>query len=237
MSKFILHTFKVGNFQIACRPSDGHYFRIRFQYVSIYFYISTAICWSILPALIFITSDGLSFDLRDFIISFSFRYVCNGKWDCIGGADEIGCSKYMCPGQYKCANESLCILLHQLCDKTRHCPFGDDEWFCELTCPKNCTCIGLYVNCKNANLTQLPLESLPKETRKLDLTGNLLGPDLRNANFHSFGSMGELILQRNKIEIIKSEKFIHLSNLYKLDLRFNNLKVLESLAFAGQKSI
>ncbi|CAG2104371.1 unnamed protein product [Medioppia subpectinata] len=160
------------------------------------------------------------------------RYICNGKWDCVGGSDEVGCARYMCPGQYKCANESSCVLLHQLCDGIRHCPLGDDEWFCELTCPDNCTCIGLYVDCRNANLTRLPIEFIPKETRKLELTNNGLGPSLAYADFSFFGDLGELILQSNGLEVIKSRKFLQLTNLYKLDLRFNNIKVLESAAFA-----
>lgn len=167
----------------------------------------------------------------------NYCYYTTGKWDCVGGSDEIGCAKYMCPGQYRCANESSCILLHHLCDNIRHCPLGDDEWFCDLTCPNNCTCIGLYVNCSHTNLTILPVEKIPKDTRKLDLTGNELGPDLTNADFNRFPSLGELILQHNKIEVIKSRKFIELTNLYKLDLRYNEIKILESGAFAGLKKV
>ncbi|XP_054166072.1 uncharacterized protein LOC128963584 [Oppia nitens] len=165
------------------------------------------------------------------------RYICNGKWDCVGGSDEVGCARYICPGQYKCANESSCVLLHQLCDGIRHCPLGDDEWFCDLTCPDNCTCIGLYVDCRNANLSRLPIEFIPKDTRKLELTNNYLGPNLSNSDFSSYGELGELILQRNGIEVIKSRKFLQLTNLYKLDLRYNNIQVLESAAFAGLKRV
>ena len=165
------------------------------------------------------------------------RYICNGKWDCVGGSDEVGCARYQCPGQYKCANDSSCVLLHQLCDSIRHCPLGDDEWFCNLTCPDNCTCIGLFVDCRNANLERLPIELIPKETRKLELTNNALGPNLTNADFSIFGDLGELILQRNDIQVIKARKFLQLTNLYKLDLRFNQIKVLESAAFAGLKKV
>jgi len=93
------------------------------------------------------------------------------------------------------------------------------------------------VNCRNANLTRLPLESIPKDTRKLELTGNSLGPNLSKADFSFFGDLGELILQSNGIEVIKSRKFLLLTNLYKLDLRFNNIKMLESAAFAGLKRV
>ena len=39
------------------------------------------------------------------------RYMCDGKWDCPGGADERECVRYLCPGQYKCANISSCKLI------------------------------------------------------------------------------------------------------------------------------
>ena len=165
------------------------------------------------------------------------RYICNGKWDCIGGSDEIGCAKYTCPGKYKCANESSCVLLHQLCDGIRHCPLGDDEWFCELTCPKSCTCIGLYIDCRYSNFSYDSLADIPKETRKLDLSGNDFGPDLAMIDFSLFVDLGELILQNTQLQVIRSRKFIQLTNLYKLDLRYNRIKVIEQAAFAGLQQV
>ncbi|GBO20798.1 hypothetical protein AVEN_147039-1 [Araneus ventricosus] len=59
-------------------------------------------------------------------------YVCDGKWDCIGGGDEEECDRYSCPGQYKCYNKSSCLPLNKLCDGIRNCPHGDDELLCDL---------------------------------------------------------------------------------------------------------
>lgn len=58
------------------------------------------------------------------------HFLCDGKWDCIGGEDEIQCNKYTCPGRYKCRNQSSCVALHQLCDGMRQCRHGDDEQLC-----------------------------------------------------------------------------------------------------------
>lgn len=165
------------------------------------------------------------------------RYMCNGKWDCVGGSDEIGCSRFTCPGKYKCANESSCILIHQLCDNFRHCPLGDDEWFCNLTCPDSCVCTGMFVNCRDSNISESALARIPKETRKLDLSGNFLGPDLHTIDFSPFADLGELILQNNHIEMVRSRKFIQLTNLYKLDLRHNRIMVIEAGAFAGLRQV
>lgn len=161
------------------------------------------------------------------------RYICNGKWDCVGGSDEIGCAKYICPGKYKCANESSCILLHQLCDGSRHCPLGDDEWYCNLTCPQACTCIGLFIDCRNSNFNPQMIKDIPKETKKLDLSGNNFGSDMSMIDFSIFSDLGELILQNIQLEIVRTRKFIQLTNLYKLDLRNNRIKVIEQAAFAG----
>ena len=92
-------------------------------------------------------------------------------------------------------------LLSHLCDGIRHCPQGDDEWFCDLTCPNECECAGLYVSCRNLNLTTLPA-AMPKNVKKLDLSDNGLGPDLSTVDFSPHVELGELILQRNGIEVL-----------------------------------
>ncbi|RWS13828.1 G-protein coupled receptor GRL101-like protein [Dinothrombium tinctorium] len=164
------------------------------------------------------------------------RYICDSKYDCPDGADEIHCGNYTCPGMYRCIKETSCILLHQLCDGIRHCSMGDDEWFCDVTCPKNCSCSAYYVSCENAKLTELP-PNITKKARKLDLSNNFLGPDLSTANFDLYPELGELILQNNRIEVLKERKFVMLSNLYKLDLSNNHIKVIKLGAFAGLENV
>ena len=160
------------------------------------------------------------------------RYICDGKRDCAGGEDEVKCDEFACPGQYKCINFTSCIFLHQLCDSIRHCPAGDDEWFCDITCPRNCSCKGLFIDCRALNLTQLP-KNIPDAVRKLDLSKNFIGPDMSSVDFSSFIDLIELIIQKNQIEILKSRKFISLRNLQLLDLRHNHITIIEAAAFAG----
>lgn len=166
-----------------------------------------------------------------------WRYICDGKWDCISGQDEIGCARYVCPGQYKCANQSSCILPHQLCDGHRQCPMGDDEWFCDLSCPPQCLCIGQWVNCEGANLTSLPVNFISKSVRKLDLSYNMLGPNMSNVDLNQYHDLGELILHHNQIESLTPRKFSQLWNLYKLDLSHNQIHSLKRGAFAGLRRV
>lgn len=166
-----------------------------------------------------------------------WRYICDGKWDCIMGDDEVGCARYVCPGQYKCANQSSCILLHQLCDGHRQCPMGDDEWYCDLQCPLKCDCIGQSVNCNNANLSSLTSNYISKSVRKLDLSYNQLGPNLSNSDFSAYHDLGELILHHNNIEVLIPRKFHQLRNLYKLDLSNNQIHSVKRGAFAGLRRV
>ncbi|RWS28770.1 G-protein coupled receptor GRL101-like protein, partial [Leptotrombidium deliense] len=163
-------------------------------------------------------------------------YLCDGKYDCVGGADEVHCGKHTCPGRYRCLNSTSCILLRQLCDNRRNCQLGDDEWFCDVTCPEGCDCVGLYFSCQNRRLTSLPT-NLPNNVRKLDLSYNHLGPDLKHVDFNEFFYLGELILQSNSIEILIANKFSNLHNLYTLDLRYNKIKIIRSLAFNGLQNV
>ncbi|GBM83582.1 G-protein coupled receptor GRL101 [Araneus ventricosus] len=161
-------------------------------------------------------------------------YVCDGKWDCIGGGDEEECDRYSCPGQYKCYNKSSCLPLNKLCDGIRNCPHGDDELLCDLVCPENCMCVGLFVSCMRQNASTLP-HNLPQEVRKLDFSFNRL--DLQKTDFSKYWTLGELILQYNYLTTLPPKRFMHLKNLYKLDLSHNRLTFIASSAFAGLTNV
>ena len=74
-----------------------------------------------------------------------WRLVCNGLWDCPGGAEEkFMCNRPTCPGQFKCHNTSICISPESICDDIFDCILADDEHFCHPllpNCPENCICV------------------------------------------------------------------------------------------------
>ena len=86
-----------------------------------------------------------------------YDYVCDGKWDCPGGEDEIICKLFSCSQLFKCKNQTKCLSLSKVCDNHLDCIHGEDEQSCRLTfqnkfiCPHKCTCITLSVVCSLFN--------------------------------------------------------------------------------------
>ena len=83
-----------------------------------------------------------------------WNYVCDGKWDCPGGYDEIinsTCNtERICLNMFKCRNSSKCIHLGDVCDNVKHCPHEDDEKFCllnQVICPSICQCLSFAIRC------------------------------------------------------------------------------------------
>ena len=83
-----------------------------------------------------------------------WSYVCNGKWDCPGGHDEIEkyCQKH-CRNMYKCVGtQKTCVHVGNVCNRYSECPFGDDEQFCHIQkviCPSVCNCVLHAIQCEN----------------------------------------------------------------------------------------
>ena len=135
---------------------------------------------------------------------------------------------------YKCWNENFCIESIQRCDGERHCPHGDDELLCNVTCPSGCLCYGNTFLCVDVGLTQFPNE-LPISLRKLDMTGNFL--QVKQENISAFIFLGELLLQNNNIETLDPYTFSYQSNLYRLDLSQNLITKLRQNTFFGLSNL
>ena len=89
-----------------------------------------------------------------------WSYVCDGKWDCPGGYDEVKelkCGiKRNCSNMFKCTNSQKCTHVGDVCDGLIDCPMGDDEFMCSLAalpCPSLCVCIGFAIMCYNVSCT------------------------------------------------------------------------------------
>ena len=62
----------------------------------------------------------------------SNSWKCDGQKDCVGGEDEIGCSKLECPtGTFNCTGENVCLTTAWQCDGDVDCSSGDDEANCD----------------------------------------------------------------------------------------------------------
>ena len=82
-----------------------------------------------------------------------WSFVCDGKWDCPHGYDEIGKTCLTsCLIMFKCRNtKHICLHLGNVCDGTSNCPLQDDEQFCLLqtvNCPLTCNCLLHAIHCK-----------------------------------------------------------------------------------------
>ena len=83
-----------------------------------------------------------------------WNYVCDGKWDCPYGHDELGihgCGPTRtCKQMFKCWNSQVCIHMFDICNNFKDCPKKDDEAMCELrdvNCPRMCKCLNFAVMC------------------------------------------------------------------------------------------
>ncbi len=86
-------------------------------------------------------------------------YVCDGKWDCQLGLDEVdelncGLSR-ICTDLFKCQNSQKCVHQGNICDQVVDCPYADDEELCDVArkqCPGICTCLAYAIWCEHSVL-------------------------------------------------------------------------------------
>ena len=85
--------------------------------------------------------------------------VCNGKWDCPSGHDELtaeNCVKNThCRNLFKCKGSVTCIHPNNVCDSHYDCPDKDDEQLCSLkhtVCLSKCTCLTFAIYCQKRTI-------------------------------------------------------------------------------------
>lgn len=127
-----------------------------------------------------------------------------------------------------------CLPLELVCDGERHCYLGDDEEYCGVTCPVDCSCKALSVDCSRRNLTSFP-SNIDKKIRQLHLRLN----SIKNIQFADlqYPFLIDLDINDNCVNSIDYNSFYNLINLQKLDLRNNDITVLKETMFFGLVSL
>ncbi|XP_053396296.1 uncharacterized protein LOC123555101 isoform X2 [Mercenaria mercenaria] len=142
-----------------------------------------------------------------------------------------------CPNEYKCAGSKTCIPLVQICDGQAQCLHGDDERYCEYSCPENCTCLEYTTNCSFADVDCNTLPYVHRNSRLLELSGNTRLRDILVKPMLSFPYLVSLNISMCGIEDITAYAFKALANLRIMDLSFNNLMRIPSFAFSGLRKL
>ena len=89
-----------------------------------------------------------------------WSYVCDNKWDCPHGYDELNetCSTNReCTNMFKCRNSIRCVHMGDVCNGNMDCPERDDEQLCALNylpCPSSCYCLTFVIKCSQLKTCQ-----------------------------------------------------------------------------------
>ena len=154
--------------------------------------------------------------------------VCNSIKDCPRGEDEMLCNLPLsCPGMLRC-KAGFCVEDQYICDGIKQCPHNDDEMYCHVgQCPENCHCIGAFLNCTSANMTEFP-------TFKTEVfVGSQNRISIAHDTFHSQDMLIILDLRQNEIISLPLGIFQFCHALHYLDLSYNAIKVLKNNIFVG----
>ena len=181
----------------------------------------------------------------------------NGVYDCpfLDSDDEYVPVNFTCPGFYRCYRSHICVHNTHVCDGIYHCPLKDDERYCNLTCPENCTCEGHALTCSNIHQVG-PFQESDDQTvdrlwqsfirvRYLDISGslnpelaglaymallrfvNLSGCSLRDVTLPSLPLVKVLDLSRNHFPSLRAVRLSEMASLQMLDLSHNPLLLSE----------
>ena len=165
-------------------------------------------------------------------------YICDGKWDCPEGDDELHnhvcIGTHLCQSMYKCkSNKHTCLSISKVCDQETDCPDGDDEFYCNLSeviCPSNCYCLMYAITCKRtlyniilANMNAFFISVHFSDSYVTSLTRFKMKLDLTYV----------IKLPRNNIELNCPICFFR--NALILDLGYNSIKEIQKKCFSESK--
>ena len=162
-----------------------------------------------------------------------WSYVCDGKWDCPGGYDEVkemecGINRN-CSNMFKCTNSQKCIHVGDVCNGVKDCNAEDDEYMCSLVgslCPASCVCIGLAIVCYNISNTNYVLSVTTYNAIFLNHCDLFFLKNLLNIiKFPIF-----LSLKHNNLKSV-CKNLPHLSKTLTIDLGFNIIEYVRPNCF------
>lgn len=142
----------------------------------------------------------------------------NNVQDCLYGEDEMEDGGDT-PGYYRCYKSDVRLHPDYFCDGLYHCPYKDDEKYCDDLCPSNCKCEGLAFKCSK-------IEEREKfvDVKYLDLSWSLLPEHW--SNHSKLPLLQHLNLSHCGLSFIS---FPDLPLLSVLDLSFNNLSSIRNI--------
>ncbi|XP_053381483.1 uncharacterized protein LOC123557124 isoform X2 [Mercenaria mercenaria] len=143
----------------------------------------------------------------------------------------------LCPNEYKCSASKTCIPLEQVCDGQAQCLHGDDERFCDYSCPENCTCVEYTTDCSSADVDNETLPYLHKNSRLLELSGNTGLREILLRPMSNFPYLISLNLSMCEIKEMTKDIFRSMDNLRILDLSYNKLIKIPSFSFIGLRKL
>ena len=165
---------------------------------------------------------NMKFKCPDFYC-IPWSYVCDGKWDCSEGYDEVkelkcGINRD-CINMFKCMQSQKCIHVGDICNGLKDCPTEDDEYMCSLAgllCPSSCVCIGLAIVCHNVSYANYLVSFSPYNAIFLSYCDpTFLEPLLKIIKFPTF-----LSIRHNNLKSL-CKMLLGLSNTLTIDLGFN----------------
>ena len=160
-----------------------------------------------------------------------YNNICDGKWDCWNGFDEINCRNWVCSALFRCRFSSQCIHPLDVCNELSDCPHKDDEIDCgRKHCINSCDCLGKAISCDQTHL--------PVHLRLLQTYSYIFISKSRLSFLYATNKLFHviiLILVTNNIKDLSSIFSLELQELMLLNISWN--KVTHLMEWTGRQQI